>query len=722
MSGADVQPSQPSPPAVLLVDDTPANLIALTAVLGSLEVRLVEATTGAAALEHVQREAFAVVLLDVQMPGMDGFETARRMRELPGGRELPIVFLTAIHREDQYARQGYATGAADYITKPFDPDVLRARVRAFADLFRQREAAHRSRYELRTRERDLANRQLEAFERIATSALVTDDLGAFLHTLLDVFVGAADSADTVTILLREGDELRSCASIGLAVEPGRAAAIPLGQGFAGRIAATGEESLLTRDELLASTADPSPGERDLMALYGVPLVVAGDVIGVAYIGTRRAEGFSDLETRLFKAMATRAAWVVARQRERERRLEVERSARLEAETANRLKDEFLQIVSHELRTPLNAILGWATSARSGVVSDVDRALSIIERSARSQARLIDDILDLSRIVRGKLHLDTAPTDLALALASAVEAVRPTASARGVALEILVDPDLGVVVADADRIQQVAWNLLANAIKFSRKGGQVTLTARRGAEQIVLTVSDTGEGIASEFLPFVFEAFRQADASTTRRHGGLGLGMAIARQLVQAHGGAIRVESPGPGKGATFTVELPVEAPIHPPARLPRDRSPDGGPARARLDSLRVLVVDDDEDTRELLRGVLEVHGASVDVADSAEQALERLKAMRPDILVTDIGMPSSDGYALLRAVRALSPELGGKTPAIALTAYASAEDVQRSVDAGFEMHLAKPVDPMDLVARVARVARVASLGRPGVGRAEPRTR
>jgi signal transduction histidine kinase/DNA-binding response OmpR family regulator len=819
--------SGPAQPSVLLVDDTPANLVALAAVLTQLNVRMVEARSGEEALRHVQREPFAVVLLDVQMPGMDGFETARRIRALPGGREVPIVFLTAIHRDEQYARRGYAGGAADYITKPFDVEILRARVRAFVDLYRQREEVHRTRWEARTRELGEAQRRLAAFERISTAALETDDLDAFLHTLLTVFLDAADAASTATILLRRGDELVTASSIGMPEDVQNRIEVRVGDGFAGKIAASGRPLLLVGDAIESTLRAPWIRTLGLRALYGAPLACDGEVLGVAHIGSTTADGFTESERRLFQAMADRAAWVVSRkrardrlyavldsapaaisvwrapeyrceyanhayrdlfpsqrpvgdsppslgtravteifdrviqggetvcleeeswlpseeqpverffrlsfhplrdslgqpeavlavaidltaqvharraleasERERARLLELERAARRDAESANRAKDEFLATVSHELRTPLNAILGWTASARRGIVTDVDRALAIIERNARTQARIIEDVLDLSRIVNGKLRLDIVSTEMSHAIFGAVEAVRPSAEAKRVALEAEVDEDLGVVAADADRIQQVVWNLLTNAVKFTPEGGRVRLTAGKAQGRIVIGVQDSGQGIAPEFLPHVFEPFRQEDGSTTRRHGGLGLGLAIVKQLVQAHGGSVRAESDGLGHGATFVVELPARVvPVF--ASRPSREPPPRAPSPVDIREMRVLVVDDEPDSRELVSELFTKQGAIVDVAGSAEEALRRLESFRPDVLVTDIAMPRTDGYEFIRSVRALPAEAGGATPAIALTAYARSEDERRAHDEGFQRHMAKPVDPLLLVSCVA---------------------
>jgi signal transduction histidine kinase len=538
--------------SVLVVDDSPANLVALGAVLKPLGVRVVEAISGENALECVAGEHFAVALVDVQMPGMDGFEVARRFRATPGAEELPVIFLTAIHRDEAYARKGYATGAADYITKPFDADVLRARVKAFVDLFQQRERLRLEQVGERTRERDVA------MQRLA--------------------------------------------------------------------------------ELLES----------------------------------------------------------------------ERRARREAEIANRAKDEFLATVSHELRTPLNAILGWAVLAqRKTTEPHTKHALETIERNAHAQARIIEDVLDVARIINGDLRLEISQVRVADAIDGAVQTMRPAAEAKGVSLSISVDPDVDFVDADADRLQQVIWNLLSNAIKFTPKGGKVSLSAQHVRGEIVIRIADTGQGVRRDFLDHIFEPFRQADGSTTRRHGGLGLGLAIVDQLVRAHGGLIVANSDGEGRGATFTVSLPERAKAR---RIHRSGRPPSGTHAAVTESLslegvRILVVDDDEDGRSLLECVLVDHGAQVAGAPSAAVGMRELERFHPDLIVSDIGMPDVDGYAFIRRVRSLPAERGGRTPAIALTAYARAEDAERALATGFHAHVAKPVDTAHLLSLASRLAR-----------------
>jgi PAS domain S-box-containing protein len=402
----------------------------------------------------------------------------------------------------------------------------------------------------------------------------------------------------------------------------------------------------------------------------------------------------------------------ARAQERRLRLEAEaaraeeRRLRAEADMANRAKDEFLATVSHELRTPLNAILGWTVSLRGRThTPETDRALVIIERNARRQIRLIEDILDVSRIISGKMTLTPGPTNLAEVVDGAVEAVFAAAQAKSVAIDVDTDRAL-TITADTDRLYQIVWNLLANAVKFSPKGGEVLVRAHREGSDVGILVKDAGEGIAPEVLPHVFEPFRQADASTTRKHGGLGLGLAITKQLVTAHGGTVEARSEGPGRGAEFLVRIPaLQAVAEPPREgSTAGRQPVAGSAVSpRLDGLSVLVVDDEEDARLIIEHVLREQGAEVLSAQSAEEALEIFAAVRPDVIVCDIGMPVTDGYSLLRRVRALPANKGGRTPALALTAYARREDAQRAFAAGFQMHVPKPVEPRELATLVGNL-------------------
>ena len=392
------------------------------------------------------------------------------------------------------------------------------------------------------------------------------------------------------------------------------------------------------------------------------------------------------------------------QEERERLLEAAQAARADAEAANRLKDEFLATLSHELRTPLNAILGWARILSTGPVEpeDLKEGLEVIDRNARMQAQIIEDLLDVSRIISGNLRLDVQRLNVAEVIEAAMAAVMPTAEAKGVRLKKVLDPLAGPVSGDPARLQQIVWNLLTNAVKFTPKGGRVQVLLERVNSHIEVSVIDTGMGIPPDFLSHVFERFRQADSSTTRRHGGLGLGLAIVKQLAELHGGTVRAKSPGEGQGSTFVVSLPITVVHEAPPEKARPKEHEAGEfdcSDEPLSGIKVLVVDDEPDARQLVRRVLWECGAEVAVAESVVEAMKLVGSIRPDILVSDIGMPEQDGYDFIRQVRVL---FAAKTlPAVALTAFARSEDRKRALLAGFQTHVAKPVDPAELVAVVA---------------------
>src|SRR5829696_1623117 len=385
----------------------------------------------------------------------------------------------------------------------------------------------------------------------------------------------------------------------------------------------------------------------------------------------------------------------------------EQDARKHAEEADRLKDEFLATLSHELRTPLTSILGWASMIRNGEVegSNASRAIETIERNARSQARLIDDLLDVSRIITGNLRLDLHPLNLAPIVDTALAALRPTADVRGIRLQTRFEPNECPVKGDPNRLRQVIWNLLSNAIKFTPRGGSVNVYLKCVESSACLTISDTGDGISTEFLPYVFDRFRQAEGSISRKQGGLGLGLAVARHLVELHGGAITAESEGQGKGSVFTVNLPLTQERRDPARaeerrleLERRRSRSGV---VRLDGVHVLLVEDDDDSRKLLGTMLKRYGARVSSTKSVKEALDVFDNEFPDVLISDIGMPDQEGYQLIRRLRARPPEQGGLIPAIALTGYASRKDRERALAAGYQQHIAKPIEQADLMVAIA---------------------
>jgi PAS domain S-box-containing protein len=392
--------------------------------------------------------------------------------------------------------------------------------------------------------------------------------------------------------------------------------------------------------------------------------------------------------------------------ERDRLLASEQAARQSAEHANRMKDEFLATVSHELRTPLNAILGWSQLLKSGTCGEEElgEAVDTIERNARLQNQLIEDLLDMSRIISGKMRIDMQPVDLSQVIHNALAAVRPAADAKSIDLKLSIDPNAPSIDGDANRLQQVLWNLLSNSIKYTPRGGWVEVSLRAMGEQLELSVKDNGQGISPEFLPRLFMRFSQADSTTTRRHGGLGLGLALVRHLTELHGGSIRATSAGAGQGSTFTVSLPVTK--NRADALDDDANGLGG-LEVNLAGTKVLVIDDEDSARSIVKRILALRGAEVVTANSVEQALARLSETRPDVILCDIGMPDEDGFAFLSRLRAMERGHGSLIPVIALTAFARPEDRRRMLLAGFAMHIPKPIDAADVVAVVANVAKLA---------------
>jgi CheY-like chemotaxis protein len=394
------------------------------------------------------------------------------------------------------------------------------------------------------------------------------------------------------------------------------------------------------------------------------------------------------------------------------RLAIE-NARLyaEAQEANRMKDEFLAVLSHELRTPLNAIVGYSRLLRGGILSGekAARGLETLERNATWLTQIVEDVLDISRIVAGKIRLDVQPVNLPSVVQDAIATVQPAANAKGVLLQTILDPTVGPVSGDPDRLQQVVWNLLTNAVKFTPRGGRVQVRLERVSSHVEIIVSDTGAGIHPDFLPHVFERFRQAEAGTTRKTGGLGLGLSIVRHIVEMHGGSVQADSAGEGQGSTFSIQLPlmILRPDDLDARREHPRTDRREPLTqlGDLQGVRVMAIDDEEDALTLLRVVLETAGAEVETVASPLRALERIEAFRPDVVVLDLGMPEMDGFELIKRIRASTKPAVRNVPAAALTAFARSEDRTKALRSGFEMHLAKPVDPGELVASVSRLVR-----------------
>ena len=469
---------------------------------------------------------------------------------------------------------------------------------------------------------------------------------------------------------------------------------------------------MCQNDLLAAPEASADGAPPLRSCLSLPISSrSGLLLGRLLLGHPQAGMFSARSERIVSAIAAQAAVALDNTRlyaaatraaeERKVLLDSEREARAEAERTNQLKDDFLATLSHELRTPLSAILGWAQVLRRGTrdQADLHRGLHSIERNARAQAQLIEDLLDMSRITSGKVMLDLQPLAPAGVIASAIETLRPAADAKHITIHSSIASDADTIMGDPGRIQQVIWNLLSNALKFTPQGGQVDIGVCRDATRLAITVADNGVGIKKDFLPHVFDRFRQADASTTRKHGGLGLGLSIVKHLVEQHGGTVAVSSAGDMQGASFTVRLPLGTPAT------AARKAVGVPSASHdLRGIRVLLVDDEADGRELTQRILRDHHAEVHGAGSVEQALQLLAQVRPHVLVSDIGMPDADGVDLLTQIRAHTSPGTARLPALALTAFAQAQDRQRALASGFQAWVAKPLDPAELVAAVAQLA------------------
>jgi len=446
------------------------------------------------------------------------------------------------------------------------------------------------------------------------------------------------------------------------------------------------------------------------------MAVMGRIVGTIEIQSYEKSAYHEGHVTAIRMAANLTAVAI----ENVRLLERESTARASAEESNRLKDEFLATVSHELRTPLTAILGWSRMLEAGTLDqpEAERAIQTIRRNAKSQAQIIDDILDVSRIITGNLYLDLHPIEVAPVIEAAVNVVRPTAEAKGIGIEVQFEARPAVISGDANRLQQVIWNLLSNAVKFTSPGGKVEVALRQCSSEVEIWVSDTGPGVDPGFLPFVFDRFRQADSTTTRQHGGLGLGLAIARHLVEIHGGTIIAANSANRSGAVFTVRLPMLASL---SRIRQGRNdllaePEQSGFPGVLNGVRILLVDDDRDTLDLLRVALTEAGANVIAESSADDAISALESFQPDVLISDIAMPEVDGYELLKRVRAFDRANTERLTAVAITAYAKEEDRQRALAAGFQYYVTKPVEPVDFIAAVAEAAR--SNNRRGSGNHE----
>lgn len=650
------------PEKILLVDDNPATRYATGRVIRQAGFQVVEAATGMEGLSLADQQCDLVVL-DIDLPDIDGHEVCRRIRLNPSIARIPVIHVSATFVTDFHKIKGLEAGADGYLTHPVEPLVLIATIKAF----------------LRTRQMETALSRSEAkFRAIFDQAL----MGICLISNDMIYLDTNPAFCRMVGRAREELVGKHCSAFARAGHETRI--VEISKHLQQHTAWCGSLPLLHRDGHIVELEWS-------ISIHSAPNVLLAIISDVT--DKRRIES------------------------EREHLLESERSARTAAERANRLKDEFLATLSHELRTPLNAIVGWSQllQMQPPTEKDLAQGLEAIARNAKLQSELINDLLDVSRIISGKLRLDIHPIDPAAIVHDAIISVTPAAQAKGVQLVHNLEGHFPGVQADPSRLQQVIWNIINNAVKFTPPGGSVRTEIARTAEHLVIRVSDTGQGIKPEFLPHLFERFRQEDATTTRTHGGLGLGLAIVKHILELHGGTVDANSAGEGLGAEFTVQLPLQTP--PPHELPVTASGQESSSKPRhtdipslnLHKVRVLIVDDDRDARTLVSRVLREFDAEVAEADSVPQALLAIESFRPQVLVSDIGMPHQDGYDLIREVRQ-SGHTPDTLPAIAVTAFVRGDDRRRILAGGYQMHLGKPIAPSELVSAIATL--VAESHRP----------
>ena len=823
------------PPAkILLVDDQPKNLLALSAMLEPLGQEVVQASSGKEALRYLLRDEFALVLLDVQMPVLDGYEVAELIRARERSRAVPIIFLTAIHRDQGLVARAYTVGAVDYILKPIDPEILRSKVAVFIELYQKGQIITRQAEELkRATEREFAdfrrvseyryNMLAESMPQIVwttngqgvlsyvngrwfecaglpetdslswESIVHPNDYSEFARAFADAvaeeraweaefrlgnvverqfrwhlvrmlperdangsisaWVGTSTDIDArkraeqalqmLASLTRRLGELTD-RSHGL--DEVLAATLPV-LGDSAVLYLRSEETVSKRASaslssdlnledprfdlgpstvcfdgeaevvanVSASLAETGPSRAGELVWFlhelGVssyiccPLFIRDRVLGsLVFLNRDPEQHYRDSDVDLAKDVAGRMATAL----DNVGLYELAQSERAKLQEANRAKDMFLATVSHELRTPLNAIVGWGQMLRSGGLSHEteQRAVDTIERNGRALAQLVADLLDVSRVVSGNLHVDEGHVDLRSIVEAALDAARPLAASNGVELQAELPDQPLDTVGDATRLQQVVGNILGNALKFTGSGGHVALRLLVEGKLAHLEIEDDGPGIAPEFLPVMFDRFKQADNGAHRAQRGLGLGLAIVKHLVELHGGTVTAHSEGVGKGARFVVTLPLGQPQATgtssdavPAALPA-AAPEAAAERGALSGIYALLVEDDPDGCDLMQMMLRRFGAEVTAVSTAAAALESVRARRPDVLVSDIGLPDGDGFQLLKRVRESNQDL----PAVAVTAYASRQDVAKALAAGFQAHVAKPVEPAQLSAAVAHAS------------------
>jgi signal transduction histidine kinase/DNA-binding response OmpR family regulator len=725
---------------ILMVDDSSSNLLALESILRGPDRNLIPISSGKDALRYLLDNEAAVILLDVYMPGIDGLETAQLIRGRERSRDTPIIFLTANSTGVRHLSRGYSLGAVDYIVKPVEPEILRSKVNVFVDLFRKNREIRRQAQLLQEQNVEIESNNLNRLKLLI-------ELGHELvaehdpHAVLSKFCrssGRLVQAETAAVgLLDTSQKVFAFFASGPDGETSSCEIAPALQQALDAVVVEQRPIRLSEGDLSGN------GAMEMNASFlGAPILSAAGVSGWFYLMNKSdGEDFTEADERLAATLATQVgvAYENARlyteaqnhatelglevavrkqaEEERARLLVREQAARADAELANRTKDEFLATLSHELRTPLTAILGWSHIVRQNQLDEtqLSRALETIERNAHAQSRLIDDLLDVSRIISGKLQIDLHVVDLSTVIEAARDAVRPALEAKQIDFQVDLGSLAYPVMGDSNRLQQIFWNLFSNAVKFTRKRGQVTVRLDNHDSQVCVSVTDTGIGIKPEFLPYIFDRFCQADGSTTRAQGGLGLGLAIVRHLVDLHRGQVEVHSEGPDRGATFKITLPIAEPAMLKTNLRDSAARAAGNGPGRLDEnllcgVKILVVDDEPDSRELVATILKRSGGEVRCSQSAADALKEFKEWQPDLLISDLAMPNEDGYSLLRKVRRMKSKRAKEIPAVALSAYASDEDRALSLSKGFQMHLPKPIEPEHLVASV-----VSALGRQTTG-------
>ena len=680
-----------TPVNILLVDDQPGKLLSYETILGELGENLIKVNSGKKALECLLKHDVAVVLVDVCMPELDGFELASMIRNHPRFQKTAIILVSGILVEDVDRLKGYVSGAVDYVAVPIVPEILRAKVQVFAELFRKTT-------QLEQLNRDLEQRVQERTAEINASAELLRESEERYRLLVE-------NVRDYAIYLLDPDGIVSNWNSGAESLKGYKEQEIVGRPFAQFVPPEDRQSGVPV-ALLKTAAAGGHSEREGWHVRSN---------GTRYWCSGHITALRNPEGKLL-GFAVISRDLSDRKRAEEERGDLLRkaeAARREAERANRLKDEFLATLSHELRTPLNAITGWGHMLQAG---ELDRATQVkavetINRNAQLQARLISDLLDVSRIVSGNLRLDVKSMDLAKVVEGAIDSLRPAAEAKMIQIDAARISKVKPMRGDPARLQQVVWNLLSNAIKFTPVGGHVQVRLDGFDTHVELTVEDNGVGIQPDFLPHIFEPFRQANSSNARVHHGLGLGLAIVRRLMEMHGGYVLASNRPNRSGASFKAVLPVSAYLaagyNGAAEMdyPSPASAAPAPAAPSLGGLTVLVVDDESDAREVVAMNLKQSGAKVTEAKSAKEALAILGKQRPDVIVADVAMPEQDGYWLIRKIRNLSSQRTRRTPAVALTAYAGSQDRAKILSAGFDRHVAKPIYPPQLVAAIAAVAK-----------------